>query len=91
MGEFYTMVTLPKNQKKMEEKEQTISKRVKYANISIRDKSSMLRDLRHSFSLLWWHKVLIRPKDPVIEKKWSNIRKYLKKRGKGGNVAQWRE
>jgi len=53
MGEFYTMVTLPKNQKKMEEKEQTISKRVKYANISIRDKSSMLRDLRHSFSLLW--------------------------------------
>ena len=56
MGEFHTMVDW--NPPQGSEKDgggrvNIISKRVRYANISMRDESLILRDLRHSFSLLW--------------------------------------
>ena len=56
MGEFHTMVDwnpLQGSEKDERGRVNMTDKRVKYVNISIKDESLTLRDLRHSFFLLW--------------------------------------
>jgi len=55
MGEFHTIVNWnpPQGSEKGGKRVNMTGKRAKYVNINIRDESLILRDLRHSFSLLW--------------------------------------
>ena len=56
MGEFHIIVDWNPPQGSEEDgggRVNVTSKKARYANISMRDGSLTLRDLRHSFSLLW--------------------------------------
>ena len=90
MGEFHTMVDQnpPQGLKKGgERRANTTSKRVTSTNISMCNGNLMLTNLKYSFFLIIVMWGFNKVKDPGAKERWSNIRRYLKKKKKGSNVV----